>query len=207
MGSNPFKHFEINFERSEMKIPVLGLRSLLRSSAAFMLVASLLLVGCSQSEVDSTASSKTTEAAYDASGFVLASEPEGGMDVIAARDSVEDQADVVIVGRIGGGLNPWVEGRAAFQIVDPSLLACSDEKEDGEPCSCKTPWDYCCESDKLPKAMALVQFVEADGTTVKADARKAFNLKELQTVVVKGKAKRDDVGNLTVLATGMFVRP
>jgi hypothetical protein len=31
--------------------------------------------------------------------------------------------------------------------------------------------------------------------------------KELSTVVVKGKAKRDDAGNLTVLASGVYVRP
>ena len=176
-------------------------KSMFLSGSVFALMASLALIGCSEPEAESTAST------YDASRFVLASEPEGGLDVIAARESAEDQSDIVVVGRIGGGLNPWVEGRAAFQIVDASLLACSDEKEDGEPCSCQTPWDYCCETDKLPGAMALVQFVETDGATVKADARNAFNLKELQTVVVKGKAKRDDVGNLTVLATGMFIRP
>jgi hypothetical protein len=28
----------------------------------------------------------------------------------------------------------------------------------------------------------------------------------LSTVVVKGKAKRDEAGNLTVLATGVFVK-
>ena len=54
--------------------------------------------------------------------------------------------------------------------------------------------------------MALVKFVESDGSVVNHDARKVFNLVELQTVVVKGKAKRDDAGNLTILADGMFVR-
>ncbi len=167
------------------------------------LCVTLLLTGCSDSDSDSANVESPT---YDASKFVLAAEPDGGQDVMAARESAKDQDDVVVIGRIGGGLNPWVEGRAAFQIVDASLIACSDEKEDGEPCSCKTPWDYCCETDKLPGAMALVQFVETDGSVVKADARQAFDLEELQTVVVKGKAKRDDAGNLTVLASGMFVR-
>lgn len=159
-------------------------------------------VGCSQdkeAEVSGVVD-------YDGSKFVLASEPAGGQDVMAVRESAEDAQEVVIVGRIGGGLNPWVDGRAAFQIVDPSLLACSDDKEDGEPCSCPTPWDYCCETDKLPNAMALVQFVESDGAPVKIDARKIFDLEELNTVVVKGKAKRDDAGNLTVMAEGMYVR-
>ena len=160
-----------------------------------------LLIGCAEQAANLE---KPTD--YDGSKFLLSSEPAGGQDVTAVRESAKDADDIVIVGRIGGGLNPWVEGRAAFQIVDPSLLACSDEKEDGEPCSCKTPWDYCCETDKLPNAMALVQFVETDGTVVKHDARQIFAVKELQTVIVRGKAKRDETGNLTVMADGMFVR-
>jgi hypothetical protein len=41
---------------------------------------------------------------------------------------------------------------------------------------------------------------------VKADARSLFDLKELSTVVIKGTAKRDEAGNLTVLASGLFVK-
>jgi len=183
----------------------IALGNLMKAASCCVLVCvSIAAIGCSEPKSESTTASIP---AYDASKFLLAAEPEGGQDVIAAREAVKDQEDVVLIGRIGGGLNPWVEGRAAFQVVDPSLIACSDETEDGETCSCTTPWDYCCETDKLPGAMALVQFVETDGSNVKIDARKIFDLKELQTVIVKGKAKRDDAGNLTVLADGMFIRP
>ena len=41
---------------------------------------------------------------------------------------------------------------------------------------------------------------------MKADARKLLNVTEMTTVVIKGKAKRDDAGNLTILATGVFVK-
>ncbi len=160
-----------------------------------------LVIGCEEQSA-----SLDTSAVYDGTKFLLSTEPGGGQDVIAVRETAQDADQVVVVGRIGGGLNPWVDGRAAFQIVDPSILACSDAKADGEPCSCQTPWDYCCETDKLPDAMALVQFVEADGSVVKHDARQIFKLAELQTVVVQGKAKRDDAGNLTIMADGMFVR-
>ena len=44
------------------------------------------------------------------------------------------------------------------------------------------------------------------GSVVRHDARATFGLKELQTVVIRGTAERDDAGNLTVLATGMFVK-
>lgn len=164
-------------------------------TALFALFAS----GCDQTKSEPVVT-------YDGSKFILPSEPEAGQNVIAARENVKDADEVVVVGRIGGSLNPWVEGRAAFSIVDPSLLACSDEKEDGEPCSCKTPWDYCCETDKLPNAMALVKFVENDGSVVKHDAHDVFDVKELQTVFIKGTAQRDEAGNLTILAKGMYVR-
>jgi hypothetical protein len=54
--------------------------------------------------------------------------------------------------------------------------------------------------------MTLVKFVEADGSVVSHDARKIFDLNELQTVIVKGTAQRDDAGNLTILADAMFIR-
>ncbi len=161
---------------------------------------SLFNAGCRESTAGAAASS------YDGSKFLLSEEPEGGQNVIAVRDASKDGDEVVIVGRIGGSLNPWVDDRVAFSVVDPSLLACSDDKEEGESCSCQTPWDYCCETDKLPEAMALVKFVESDGSVVKHDARKVFGLVELQTVVIQGKAQRDDAGNLTILASGMYVR-
>ena len=112
------------------------------------------------------------------------------------------EREIGAVGRIGGSTNPWVEGRASFEIVDSTLKACSDIPGD----TCKTPWDYCCQTDKLPKSKALVKVVDASGTPVKSDARELLKLKELQTVVVRGKAKRDDAGNLTVLASGVYVR-
>ncbi len=159
----------------------------------------LLVAGCG---IETTQAIAT----YDASSFMLGAEPDGAVEVAAARESAQDKDEVVIVGRIGGSLDPWVKGRAAFSIVDNALLACSDEKEEGEPCSCKTPWDYCCETDKLPDAMALVKFVDSDGSVVKHGAKVNFGVKELDTVIIKGTAERDDAGNLTVLARGMFVR-
>ena len=162
-----------------------------------------IMIGCGNSKTDTV---KKAGNQVDGSSFLLAAEPEGVLGVKAARESVQDNDEVVVVGRIGGGLNPWVDERAAFQIVDPSLLACSDDKEEGESCSCKTPWDYCCETDKLPTAMALVQFSDESGNVIRQDARSLFNLAELQTVVVKGTAKRDDAGNLTIIADGLYVK-
>jgi hypothetical protein len=163
------------------------------------LFALLAIAGCSKSD---PAGAGAKGANLDGSKYLLGSEPEGGADVIAVRESAQNDDQVTIVGRIGGSADPWVEGMAAFSIVDPSLKACSDIEGD----ACPKPWDYCCELDKLKTATALVKVVDESGEVVAADARELLNVKELQTVVVQGKAQRDDEGNLTVLATGIHVR-
>lgn len=180
-------------------------------NATAVLLVSAIVVGCGQGEQTSekpaasapeTATTTDAQHADDAGTYLLSSEPEGARDVIAVREAAGDDEDIVIVGRIGGSENPWVEGRAAFSIVDPSLKACSDIPGD----SCPKPWDYCCETDKLPTSTALVKVVDGQGELVKSDARELLHVTELQTVVVRGKAKRDEDGNLTVLADGVYVR-
>lgn len=144
---------------------------------------------------------------YDAA-HLLSGEPiSGALEITDARQSAADKQPIVVVGRIGGSRDPWVKGRAAFSVVDRSLKACSDKNENGEVCDCPTPWDYCCSTDQLKASTVLVKFVEPDGQPVKHDAREIFSLKELQTVIVEGEAQRDESGNLTVVASKMFVQP
>ena len=166
-----------------------------------------LFVGCGQSGVNPSDASPervpTSAPTVDGSQFLLASEPEGVMDVIQAREAARDKDNVVIVGRIGGRAKPWIEGRAAFSIVDRSLKACSDIPGN----TCKMPWDYCCEPNtNLRNSSATIKLVDQEGKLVPTDARELLQVKELQTVVIRGKASRDDVGNLTVLADGVFLR-
>lgn len=172
-------------------------------ATGILLTVLALTIGCAEEKIEQTNSETSPSVpAIDGSQFLLAEEPASAATVIEARESATDGADVVLVGRIGGSFDPWVDGRAMFSIVDPSLRACSDIPGD----NCEYPWDYCCETHKLPTSMATVKFVDEDGKVLKADARKLLNLKELQTVVIQGTAKRDEAGNLTVLASGLFVR-
>jgi len=168
-------------------------------SLALLAALSLLALGCTSA---SDTSQADAEPSPEMAKYLLDSEPEGAQDVIAVRDSAEDEEEVTVVGRIGGSANPWIDGRAAFSIVDPSLKACSDIPGD----MCEKPWDYCCATDKLPGATALVKVVDDSGEVLKKDAREALKLDELQTVVVRGKAQRDGEGNLTVLANSLYVR-
>jgi hypothetical protein len=135
------------------------------------------------------------------SEMLLKDEPMGAMEVLALRKDAKDEQEVVVVGRIGGRPNPWVKNTAVFPIVDRSLRPCNEIPGD----ACETPWDYCCEAD-LPGATVLVTFVDEKGKAIKQDPRELFPIKELSTVVVQGTTKRDDSGNVTVLATRLHVR-
>lgn len=134
---------------------------------------------------------------------LLTTEPEGAKSVIDVRRDAGDGQEVVVIGRIGGSVDPWIKDRAGFQIVDQKFKPCNERADD----ACETPWDYCCDpQDELRKGMALIKVVDAEGKTVPVDARKLLGVKELQTVVVKGTARREG-GNLTVLASGIYLRP
>ncbi len=170
-------------------------------SAICLLIAALVgsLAGCNPTA--SKPGAEPTAATADTS-YRLTAEPSGAKGVKEVRKGAQDADEVTLFGRIGGDENPWVAGQAAFLVVDSELKPCNEKSDD----SCKTPWDYCCDLDQLPTSKALVKVVDAEGKTVATDARALLGVKELQTVVVHGRAKRDEAGNLTVLADGVFVR-
>ena len=172
-----------------------------RRTCRFALLAGVsLAMACNQQRAtDSNAPNELPRGA----DYLLSTEPVNPKGVVETREKAQDQEAVVVVGRIGGSQNPWVDGRAAFVIVDLSLQACSDREGD----HCLTPWDYCCETDRLAQATVLVKVIDESGKLLPVDARKILGVKELQTVVVQGKAQRDDVGNITVLASNLYVRP
>ncbi len=158
-------------------------------NACFAALAAVLLAGCSQSNDPA------------GSEYVLAAEPAGALGIVEARETVQNDDEVVLVGRIGGDTDPFVEGIAAFTLVDLSLEPCPADE------GCPTPWDYCCDLNKLPSHKATVKVVDQQGRLVSVDARKLLGVDTLATVVVRGKAKRDEAGNLTVLADGVYLKP
>jgi hypothetical protein len=132
--------------------------------------------------------------------YLLEEEPKDAADVIKTRKDSKDQEDVVVVGRIGGRVNPWVKGMAAFTIVDRTLTPCNEIEGD----ACKTPWDYCCAAN-LSKSTLLVMVTSKDGKVVKKNARELLGVKELDTVTLVGKAKRDKAGNLSILVSKVYI--
>jgi hypothetical protein len=174
------------------------MNSLCKLLTACLVAAPFVFVGCGTSPAPEAASGPSAEG----QAFVLDAEPAAAKGVKDARADAKDGDEVTVVGRIGGDTNPWIEGQAAFLVVDNALKPCNEREDD----ACESPWDYCCDADALPTHKAMVKIVDSEGKTVATDARKLLGLKELQTVVVHGKAKRDEAGNLTVLADGIYVR-
>jgi hypothetical protein len=180
--------------------PEIAMSKLYFTLSAVLAVAFLSAsIGCGTS---STAPQSNSAPSADGAAFRLSSEPADAKGVKAAKEEIKDEEEVVMVGRIGGDTNPWIEGQAAFLIVDSALKPCNETGDEG----CPTPWDYCCDAGDLPANKVMVKVVDGNGKTVATDARKLLGLKELQTVVVRGRAKRDEAGNVTVLADGVFVR-
>jgi hypothetical protein len=122
---------------------------------------------------------------------------------VAEAIQADDDADVTLVGRIGGEEEPLVEGLAAFTIVDTSLKACNEIPGD----DCPKPWDYCCEKRETLKTHSVpVKFTDEKGSVVSLDARKLFGVEPLSTVVVQGKLRKDEAGNTSVVGKKMYVR-
>lgn len=157
----------------------------------------VVLAGCGSIETGSS----DGDSSADGSKYLLSSEPAGAQNVKAILESAQDGDDIVVVGRVGGEENPWVDGLAAFSIADLSLTPCNEVEGD----NCPMPWDYCCEPE-LAANRTLVKVVDESGSVVASGAKELLKLEELQTVVVQGEASRDDNGNVSVLATGVFVR-
>src|SRR3990172_9060539 len=132
--------------------------------------------------------------------FLLTEEPEEAADIIPLRKEVENGQEVVVAGRIGGRKNPWIKDAAAFMLVDRSLTPCNE----GRDSNCPTPWDYCC-SANLARSMVLVMIIDDQGKLVRKDARELLGLRELDRVVVQGWARRDKSGNLSILASRIYV--
>ncbi len=140
--------------------------------------------------------------------------PEDHIAETTKKEPVLDELDVVLVGSVGGVANPsdqshpefpFAKGKAIFFLADPAAVAEMEEHEHkhapGEECA------FCAaHAGESAHMLAVIQFTDEQGKTLPVDARDLFELKEKETVVVRGKAKVDPSGMLVVDATGLYVR-
>lgn len=155
-------------------------------------------IGCGRSTEPRT---MATAVSIDSKKYLLQEEPDGAIGVIAARESAEDGKPLVMVGRIGGTANPWIDGRAAFTLLDASMSVVA-EGEEGENAICT---EACCD-DLRKDCTALVKFVDAQGSVIPVDSRQLLGVKESDMLVVEGKAQKDKTGNFVMLANRIYIR-
>jgi len=167
------------------------------ASAALLAISS----GCGTAPGSAPQSSQAA-AAVDASQYKLTEEPDGAVGVIAAREATDDGDPVVLVGRVGGSEQPWVDGRAAFTLLDASMSVVAEGEDSGEGEICAGD---CCATERL-HCTTLVKIVNSQGQLVKIDSRELLGLKVSDMVVVKGTVKKDENGNFVMLASGVYNR-
>ncbi|MCC9658416.1 hypothetical protein [Rhodopirellula halodulae] len=167
-----------------------------RFNMLFLSLSAVTLLGCGGQPVAESAN----ESGGADSNYLASSEPTGAIPVGEAREKVSDGEELTLVGMVGGSAEPFVDGIAAFTVVDPKVPHCSSEE------GCPTPWDYCCTQDQVKENIATIKVVDESGSPVPTTARELLGMKELSKVVVQGIAKRDEQGNLTVEASDVFVQ-
>jgi hypothetical protein len=163
--------------------------------------AAVVTAGCSQGQPGHDGGRPGPAALAEGKKYLLESEPPGAKGVLETRKEARDGDEILMVGHIAGSKKPFVEGRASFSVLDLSIKPCPADE------GCPTPWDCCCTPpDQLRAATVQVRFAGDDGKTLGVGAKDLLGVKESMVVVVKGKASRDEQGNLTVIASGLFPR-
>jgi hypothetical protein len=151
----------------------------------------LLFAACSG---DSHGTAPVTKPASPAvAALTLTKRPDGVLAVVAAKQKSPNDA-LAVTGRVAS----VVPGRAAFMLMDLALPYCGETNK-GD--TCKTPWDYCCESKETRTANSLlVEARGADGNPLTTPGLGDVRL--LDQVTVTGKLVRDEHGNTVLVATG-----
>lgn len=147
--------------------------------------------------------------------LVLAAEPAGAKNVLAARASVQPGEEIVLVGRIGAMPNPWPDahpdypwypGQASLFLVDLDTarrFVRHIKKHGIDTSKCI----YCRRlAEKHARAVAVVNFVDESGQPLPIDARELLDLRFGQTIVVRGRAELLGGTMLVVDADGIYVR-
>ena len=122
--------------------------------------------------------------------------------------------EVAMVGQVGGLANPWEETQpefpfsthyAVFFLADPQAIAehadAGHVHAPGEECA------FCAaHAEENSELFAMVRLVDDGGKVIPIDVREMFDVKENDTVVIKGSAQIVEGGMLVVKASGVYVR-
>ena len=176
---------------------------ILGGALACALIATVALSGCTSKE-DPVQKDPAASSGLPAE-LMLSAAPAGAKPLGEVKQSAKQGDEITFVARVGGTLNPFIDGRATMVVIDPSLDSCADMGDDDH---CSTPWDYCCEPrDSLTANSATVQIVGADGKPLPLGLKGQSGIEELVTITVVGTvAEKNEEGLMIVNASGVHVK-
>lgn len=144
-----------------------------------LLLPVLLLSACEKPATETTA----TSPAIPLDSYFAAEAPASPQEIHAIRTTAKPGDQVTVSGIVMGREKPFVEGRAAFILGDPTKMTPCNKMPDDH---CKTPWDACCDTPEVKReGSATIQIVD-NGRVIKQDLKGVHGLKELSTVTLTG---------------------
>jgi hypothetical protein len=154
-------------------------------TTCLLLATAILLVSCDKKSAPPAAGIPASGPSPELTAVLAAPTKGEAASIVAARASAKPGDEITINGRIMGAAKPFVDGRAAFIIGDPSVLTPCNAVPGDE---CATPWDACCDSPEDKKrATATIQIVGADGRVLKESVEGVKGINHLSNVTATGK--------------------
>ncbi|MEM7624922.1 MAG: hypothetical protein AAF333_04780 [Planctomycetota bacterium] len=134
-----------------------------------------LLLGCSSETQPSAPEGDSSNNTWR-----LEEAPADPMNVAEAKAAAVPGESIIVVGKIGGRLDPITPESGLFIIMDTSIASCDELPGD----NCATPWDYCCETPgDIAANAATVQLRDEAGQPISLGEE---DLSPLDRVVVVG---------------------
>jgi hypothetical protein len=159
--------------------------------------------GCNRPAAETSPVASGNAPHISAVSYLMKEEPEECIGVMEARTDAKDGDEITLVARVGGRKNPWVEGRAAFMVIDASMAVVATGTESGKGQICL---DDCCAALR-GECTTMVKFLDDQGGVLPTDARELFQLKPDDMVVIQGHVQRDEEqSTFAVVAKSIYVR-
>lgn len=136
--------------------------------------------------------------------YFTASAPADPKPISTLRTTAKPGDEVTVSGLVMGREKPFVEGRAAFILGDPSKMTPCNKMPDDH---CKTPWDACCDTPEAKReGTATIQILGADQRVLKQNIKGEHGLKELSAVTLTGTVDKASTPEALIInATALHV--
>ena len=129
----------------------------------------------------------------------IAGDPISVIDLINTKG---DGEQVIVLGRIGGRVEPFAKNRAMFQLIDDSLESCIDLQDDG----CPTPQDYCCTPpETIEESSITVQVLGENNKPLSLGLEGVDGLESLSTLIISGSVSKSGDGATLITAEKIVV--